>query len=160
MKSTGNRHYLIFSIVVILIGCSPSEHVNNNIQIEITKHHVNVWLNLMPSMSPGTFHLTGDITLNNDSQIKLDSLSLMKIIVYADSEEVYIIKPVFKPKSKDENYSLSSGSNKEFIFKTEKGLKIKEKLIDYEMIDLKLELQSHMGKQSFVINNIKVERAY
>ena len=160
MKANGNRHYLILSIVVFLIGCSSSDHVKNNIQIEITKHHVDAWLNLMPGMSPGTFHLTGEITLRNDSQIKLDNLSMTRIIVYADGEEVYTIRPVFKPRLKEEDYSLLSGSNKEFIFETEKGLKIKEKLINYKMIDLKLEFQTQMGEQSFVIKDIKVERAY
>ena len=160
MKSYRNIYSLTFATVIFLIGCSSSEKMNSDIQIRMTKHQVDAWLNMMPGTSPGTFHLAGEITFENNGTVELDSLTLTKVIVFADSEEVYAFKPVFKTKITGEDLSLSPGLNKEFTFGTEKGLKINEKLINNKMIDLKLELETKQGMQNFRINNVKVERAY
>lgn len=154
------KYFLVFLAIVFLLGCSSAGILNGDLQIEMKKNHVDSWLNLMPGTSPGTFHITGEFTLKNNSTAGLDSINLTKITAYADSQEVYTFKPEFHSKSGEAYYSLQPGVAKEFSFGTKQGLKVNDMLMKYKRINIKLELSTNLGKQYFKINNIKVERAY
>jgi len=154
------KYFPALLIAYILFACSSSAELSNELQIEMTDSHIDAWLNLMPGISPGTFHFTGEITLQNNSIVGLDSLNMTKAIVYCDSVEVYTFKPYFKTKSNDEDYSLIPRSSKTFTIGTGKGLKIEEIMIKYKSISLRLYLKTNLSEHHFEINNIKVQRAY
>lgn len=149
-----------FLVILFFIGCSSAENLNSDSQIEMTEHNVDSWLNLMPGISPDTFHLKGNFTLKNNGTSEVDSIDLTKITAYADSHEIYTFKPEFKSESSEAKYSLQPGASKGFSFGTGQGLKVNDMLMKYKRIDIKLELITSHGKQYFEIFNIKVVRAY
>jgi hypothetical protein len=154
------KYFSVFLAILFLLGCSSAENLSGDLQIEMTKYYIDSWLNLMPGTSPGTFHLTGDFTLKNNGTVEVDSVNLIKITTYADSQEVYTFKPVFRLKSGEVNYSLQPGDAKEFTFGTGQGLRINDLLMKYKRIDIKLELNTNRGEHYYKINNIEVVRAY
>ena len=143
-----------------MVACSSSENLNGYSPIELTSSHIDAWLNMMPGTSPGTFHIIGEIALQNNSETELDSMEMSNITVYCDSEVVYTFKPKFESEPGDNDPFFKPGTNKIFRIRTGKGLNINETIIRYKKINLKLNFITNLGEQFFEIKNIKVERAY
>ena len=58
--------------MLLTTSCASSEKAKAELLLEVKKIEINAWLNLMPGVSPGKFHLTGEVILQNqgDEEIK------------------------------------------------------------------------------------------
>ena len=114
----------------------------------------------MPGVSPGKFHLTGEVTLQNLSDEEFTNINLDNITVYSSEKVIYSFKPYFTHKLKGDNFSLKSGMNKVFAFGIEDGLKIDEKLDKNKFININLNFISDKGSYSYSVDSVKVEEAH
>ena len=149
-------------LLVILFGnsCASSEKANVEESLEVTKIEIDAWLNLMPGVSPGKFHLTGDVFLQNISDEEIKNINLDNITVYSSEEVIYSFKPYFTPKIEGDNFSLKTGMEKVFTFGIEDGLKIDERLDKNNFININLNFISDKGSYSYSVDIVKVEEAY
>ena len=156
------RILLFLFITFILIECTPSEKVTEKLEISVIKSEINVWLNLMPGTSPGTFNVAGEINIENTGQADIENIKLINISVFTGDrdEEIYSIKPYFKPKNQVIDNSILAGSQKEFTFGTEQGLKILEVVEKNNHVDVQLDFSSDKKIVSYRINDVEVGRAY
>ena len=100
------RILIFLSISILLIECMSSEKVTGGLQMAIVNSKVNAWLNLMPGTSPGTFHLVGEITIENKSDGDIEDIKLDSVSIYSKTGEIYSIVPYFKPKLKGQDFSI------------------------------------------------------
>lgn len=126
----------------------------------IVNSKVNAWLNLMPGTSPGTFHLVGEITIENKSDGDIEDIKLDSVSIYSKTGEIYSIVPYFKPKLKGQDFSILKSAQKEFSFGTEKGLEITEFLKQNNPVDIQLIFSSGEKNFSYMFKNVEIERAY
>ena len=154
------RILIFLSISVLLIECMSSEKVTTRLQIAIVNSKVNAWLNLMPGTSPGTFHLVGEITIENKSDGDIEDIKLDSVSIYSGTGEIYSITPYFKTKLQGQDFSILKNAQKEFSFGTEKGLEMTEFLKQNNHVDIKLIFSSGEKNFSYLFKNIEIERAY
>ncbi len=156
--------FLSISIVLLAIlfstSCASSEKANVDLTLIVVKSEINAWLNLMPGVSPGKFHLTGEVTLQNLSEEEIKNINLDNITVYSSKEVIYSFKPFFTHKLVEDNFSLKTGMEKVFTFGIEDGLKINERLDKNKFININLNFISDTGSYSYSVDSIKVEEAY
>ena len=156
--------FLSISIVLLAIlfstSCASSEKANVDLTLIVVKSEINAWLNLMPGVSPGKFHLTGEVTLQNLSEEEIKNINLDNITVYSSEEVIYSFKPYFTHKLEGDNFSLKTGMVKVFRFGMEKGLKIDERLGKNKFININLNFISDKGSYSYSVDSVKVEEAY
>ena len=159
MRSIG-KYILFLPVIILAISCSASEQIDNKLSVDVVLTTVDAWFDLMPGTSPGKFHLTGEIKLTNSNSVDIENLNLKTITVYSNAEVIYIFKPYFSPKLKEDDYSLKIGSSKEFRFGTEAVIKIDPRLEENNVIDAKLNF--NYGKDNFMyeIKAIEIKRAY
>jgi len=143
-----------------LLYFSSSEKAKDELSLEVVKIKINAWLNLMPGVSPGMFHLTGEITLKNLSDKEIKNINLDNITVYSSKEVVYSFEPFFIHKMEDDNFNLKTGMNKVFTFGIEEGLKIDKRLEESKFINLNLNFVSDKGSYSYPVDSIEVVKAY
>ena len=154
------RILIFLSISILLIECMSSEKVTGGLQMAIVNSKVNAWLNLMPGTSPGTFHLVGEITIENKSDGDIEDIKLDSVSIYSGTGEIYSITPYFKTKLQGQDFSILKNAQKEFSFGTEKGLEITEFLKQNNHVDIKLIFSSGEKNFSYLFKNIEIERAY
>jgi len=104
-------------------------------------------------LSPGMFHLTGEITLKNFSDEEIENINLDNITVYSSKDIIYSFKPFFIHKMEDDNFNLKAGMNKVFTFGIEEGLKIDKR-------NASLRFVSDEGSYSYPVDSIEVVKAY
>ncbi len=104
--------------------------------------------------------LLGELKINNPGSEVIKELKLDKIKVYSDKEFVYSFYPFFKLKDLSETNSIESGSGKIYIFGVESGLKIDERLMTINLIDITMKFISGSEFFQLDLNNIVVEQAY
>jgi hypothetical protein len=151
----------IVMILLLLITCSAcSEKEKAELLLEVENIEINSWLDLMPGVSPGKFHLTGEVTLKNLGDKDVNDISLNNITVYSSEENIYTFKPYFKNKSEEDNFNLKKGMTKVFRFGLEEGLKIDGRISTYKMINIKLKFVSGKGSYYYLVNNVEVEEAH
>ena len=151
---------IVLIVMLLITSCSCSEKTNDELLLEVVKVDINAWLNLMPGVSPGKFHLTGEVTLHNQSDEEINDLGLNNIIVYSSGEVIYSFKPYFTNKMKEDNFNLKTGTTKVFRFGMAEGLKIDERLANHRIVNIKLNFVSDKGSNSYSVDNIEVEEAY
>ena len=54
---------IILIVMLLVTSCASSEKPKAELLLKVVKIEINAWLNLMPGVSPGRFHLTGEVTL-------------------------------------------------------------------------------------------------
>ena len=91
-------------------------------------------------VSPGKFHLTGEVSLQNNSDEEIKNINLDNITVYSSGEIIYSFKPYFTHRKRGDNFSLKTGMVKVFRFGMEEGLKIDERLDNNKFININLNL--------------------
>ncbi len=151
---------IILLVILLITSCASSEKANVELSLEVAKSEINAWLNLMPGVSPGKFHLTGEVTLQNLSDEEIKNISLDIITVYSSEEVIYSLKPYFTHKLEGDNFSLKTGMEKVFTFGIEDGLKIDERLGKNKFININLNFISDKGSYSYSTDSVKVEEAY
>ena len=100
------------------------------------------------------------MTIKNFGTCKVDSLSLTRISVIQKNIEIYSIVPAFKSKAEGENQEVEKGAEKEFIFYTQAGQKIKKELNTDLPISLIFLLTDSNSVFTHELENIKVEKVY
>lgn len=152
------RIYPLTVALFILFGC---EHLLGNDTLKLSVQHVKVesWLNLMPG-GAGSFNFAGEMSIKNSGTCKIDCLSLTRISVLQKNIKIYSIVPAFKSKTEGENHELEKGAEKEFIFYTQPGEKIKNELNTDLPIKLILVWTDSNSIFTYEIENIKVEKVY
>jgi len=150
---------IILLVILLITSCASSEKANVEL-LEVAKSEINAWLNLMPGVSPGKFHLTGEVTLQNLSDEEIKNISLDIITVYSSEEVIYSFKPYFAPRKRGDNFSLKTGMVKVFRFGMEEGLKIDERLSKNKIININLNFISDKGSYSYSVDSVKVEEAH
>ena len=158
VKFSSNSIVLI--VMLLITSCSCSEKTNDELLLEVVKVDINAWLNLIPGVSPGKFHLTGEVTLQNQSDNEINDISLNNITVYSSQEVIYSFKPYFTHKMKEDNLNLKTGMTKVFKFGMAEGLKIDERITKNKIINIKFNFVSDKGSYSYSIDNVEVEEAY
>ena len=151
---------IILLLILFITSCAPSEKANVKVSLEVVKIEINAWLNLMPGVSPGKFHLTGEVTLQNISDEEIINISLDNITVYSSGEVIYSFKPYFTHKTEGDNFNLKTGMEKVFAFGIEEGLKIDARLDKNKIINIKLNFVSDKGSYSYLVDSVEVEEAY
>ncbi len=151
---------IILFVILLISSCSSSEKAKEEMSLEVVKYKINAWLNLMPGVSPGMFHLTGEITLKNLSDEEINNISLDNITVYSSKEIIYSFKPFFIHKMEEDNFNLKTGMDKVFTFGIEEGLKIDDRLDKNKFINLNLNFVSDNGSYSYPVDSIEVVKAY
>jgi len=114
----------------------------------------------MPGVSPGKFHLTGKVTLQNLGDENINDISLNKITVYSSEEVIYTFKPFFKNNLEEDNFNLKKGMTKIFRFGLAEGLKIDDRIITNKLINIKLNFVSDIGSYSYLVNNVELTEAF
>lgn len=158
-KFLSNSIVLIILFLISNCACSQKKE-KAELLLEVVKIEINTWLNLMPGVSPGKFHLTGEVTLKNLGDNDINDISLNKIIVYSSEDFIYTFKPYFKNNLEEDNFNLQKGMPKVFSFGLKEGLKIDERISTSKLINIKLNFVSGKGSYSYLVNNVEVEEAY
>jgi len=151
---------IVLLVTLFITSCTTSEKANVEEYLEVVKSEINAWLNLMPGVSPGKFHLTGDVSLQNISDEEINNIKLDNITVYSSEEVIYSFRPYFTHRKRRDNFSLNTGMFKVFRFGMEEGLKIDERLDKNKFINIKLNFISDKGSYAYSVDNVKVEEAY
>ncbi len=151
---------IVLIVTLFITSCASSEKANVELSLEVATSEINAWLNLMPGVSPGKFHLTGDVSLQNNSDEEIKNINLDNITVYSSGDVIYSFKPYFTHKIEGDNFSLKTGMEKVFTFGIEDGLKIDERLGKNKFININLNFISNKGSYSYSVDSIKVEEAY
>jgi len=151
---------IILLVILFITSCVSSEKAKVRVSLEVVKSEINAWLNLMPGVSPGKFHLTGDVSLQNLSDEEIKSISLDNITVYSSEEVIYSFKPYFTPRKRGGNFILKTGMVKVFRFGMEEGLKIDERLGKNKFININFNFISDKGSYPYSIDSVKVREVY
>jgi hypothetical protein len=151
---------IVLLVILLIISCASSEKANVELSLEVVRSEINAWLNLMPGVSPGKFHLTGNVSLQNKSDEEIKNINLDNITIYSSGEVIYYFKPYFAPRKRGDNFSLKTGMEKEYTFGIEDGLKIDERLDKNKFLNINLNFISDKGSYSYAIDSVKVEEAY
>jgi len=151
---------IILLLILLITSCASSEKAKVEESLQVVRSEINAWLNLMPGVSPGKFHLTGEVTLQNQSDEEINDISLTNITVYSSEKVFYSFKPYFAHKMKEGNFNLKTGMTKVFKFGMAEGLKIDERITKNKIINIKFNFVSDKGSYSYSIDNVEVEEAY
>jgi len=159
MKSFYQTIMLIF--IVMLLGTNCASHQRNDgLALSVKEIKIEAWLNLMPG-GPGSFHLSGEIKLANDESCDIKNLSLTKISILQNDNQLYSIIPIFSPKVEDGNTHVLADAERDFLFNTPSGIPIKKELDVYTPIKVILMFkESNDETFSNKIENIKIQRVY
>jgi len=147
-------------VILLISSCAYSGKAKVELSLQVVKCEINAWLNLMPGVSPGKFHLTGEVSLQNIADEEVKNINLDNIIVYSSEEVIYSFKPYFKHKMEGDNYNLKKGMDKVYAFGIEKGLKIDGRLDKNKFINIKLNFVADKGSYSYSVDSVEVEEAY
>ena len=146
-------------VTFIFIACSSTKTGEETLQLDIEVSDLHTWLNLMPG-SPGKFHLLGELKITNPGSDVIEELKLDKIIIYSNKELVYSFYPFFNLKDLSEVNSIEPGGSKEYTFRVESGLKVDERLMTNNLIDIKMKFISGTEYYQLNLNDIIVEQAF
>lgn len=145
---------LFFSI----INCTGLKEVHNtNFEIKILE--INSWLNLMPG-GPGSFHLSGEFAIHSEPGNMIMDLNLNEILVYANQELLYKIKPLIQYSRTEPDYSLNNQKIEVYQFYTESGLEIREVLMGENKINVELTFTVDDDEVIKKLNDVELTRAY
>ena len=147
-------------VILLISSCAYSEKAKVELSLQVVKGEINAWLNLMPGVSPGKFHLTGEVSLRNISDEKIKKINLDNITVYSSEEVIYSFKPYFTNKIEGDNFNLKKGMDKVFVFGIEEGLKIDGRLDKNKFINVKLNFLADKGSYSYSVDSVEVGKAY
>ncbi|GBD88796.1 hypothetical protein BMS3Abin03_02738 [bacterium BMS3Abin03] len=145
--------------MILFIACSSSRSNSVDTSIEIKSHSVNCWLNLMPG-SHGKFFMNGELEIINTGKNDIKRIDLSSITIYSNKEVVYNFNPITETKFLNDDLSLDAGEEKFFRFSTDGGLKLDERLMGNNIIDMKIEIMFDTNKIIYEIDSVTVERAY
>ena len=154
------RSSIVLLAILFITSCASSEKGNVEEYLEVVKSEINAWLNLMPGVSPGKFHLTGEVSMQNNSNEEIKNINLDNVTVYSSEEFIYSFKPYFTHRKRGDNFSLKTGMVKVFRFGMEEGLKINERLDNKKFININLNFISDKGSYSYSVDSVKLEEAY
>jgi len=147
-------------VILLISSCAYSEKAKVELSLQVVKGEINAWLNLMPGVSPGKFHLTGEVSLRNISDEEIKKINLDNITVYSSEEVIYSFKPYFTNKIEGDNFNLKKGMDKVFAFGIEEGLKIDGRLDKNKFINVKLNFLADKGSYSYSVDSVEVGKAY
>lgn len=149
----------ILSILIFsAINCTGLKKVcSTGFEIEILE--INAWLNLMPG-GPGSFHLSGEFEIRSESENSIIDMNLNEILVYANDELIYRIKPVFQYSRTEPDNSMSEQKIEVYQFYTDIGLEIREVLMQQNIINAELNFVVNDKDVIKKLNNIELIRAY
>ena len=153
-------NFIVLIILFLISNCACSQKEKTDLSLDIVNIEINTWLNLMPGVSPGKFHLTGEAALQNLGDEDINSISLDKITVYSSEEVIYTFKPFFNNNLEEDNYNLKKGMTELFSFGLKEGLKIDERIGNNKLIDIKLHFVSGKGSYTYLVKNVEVQEAY
>jgi hypothetical protein len=151
---------IILIVMLLITSCASSEKAKAYLLLEVKKIEINSWLNLMPGVSPGKFHLTGEVILQNQSDEEIKNISLNNITVYSSKEIIYSFKPYFTHNVEEENFNLKTGMDRIFEFGMIEGLKIDKRLDKNKIININLNFISDKDSHSCSVDSVEVEEAY
>jgi len=147
-------------VILLISSCAYLEKAKVELSLQVVKGEINAWLNLMPGVSPGKFHLTGEVSLRNISDEEIKKINLDNITVYSSEEVIYSFKPYFTNKIEGDNFNLKKGMDKVFVFGIEEGLKIDGRLDKNKFINVKLNFLADKGSYSYSVESVEVGKAY
>ncbi len=158
---------VVFILLLLIAGCSSDETIKKgekefdtdelfSADLNVKFNEVFSWINMMPGpKAEPRFNITGEIELYESDKYNLESIKLAIINIYQNDELIYSIKPEVRV---DDN--LSTDKMKFLIFSTIKGMLIENSLDTETVIDAKFIFGQDDDKYSYLIKNIKIDKAY
>lgn len=147
----------LLAFMILSAGCAGKLPDNNKLNIDVDSIKVVVWINMMPGSRP-SFHLSGELKIQNLGSQVLDGITIQQCIISRDTTEVLKFKPVFSKKNQGGNnlnpgetgsFSLASPDNVDFT-----------KLNNLNSANILFELSSGGKYFEFKIDNVKIDRVY
>jgi len=146
-------------VTFLFMACVSTKTGEETLQLDIEVSDFHSWLNLMPGSS-GKFHLLGELKIKNTGIKVIEDLKLDKIKVYSNKELVYSFYPFFKLKDLSSLNTIAPGESNEYTFGVESGLKVDERLMANNLIDITMKFISGSEFYLLNLNDITVEQAY
>ena len=157
--NTISKLNLLYFIVFIFPGCCAEKLPDNNklnLIINVVKSYA--WINLMPG-ARHSFHLSGEIKIQNNSDEPITNLKLWQITVYDDSIEVLKFKPLFSNLKDKSVTGFIPKDLKDFSIAAPDKINI-DKFRNLKVINLLLKFSSDDKTFDYKIDNVEIERVY
>ena len=145
-------------LILILIGCSGSQSVSNELKLEITSHEINSWVNLMPGSKP-SFFISGSINIRNNEDSYIDSIHLQKCEVLQEGNKLYELHPDLRNSVWNMD-PMKPGTDRLFTLYLQTGTPIKKELNLDKPVSISLYLSALNKVTYYKIDSIYVMKTY
>ena len=156
IKLLNNIIYSAF--LFILFNCSSSQNqIKPDLNFNLGK--INVWVDFMPG-SIHSFHITGELNVNNSDTSAISNLNLDSLYVYQDGKILYNLEADFSEIKNPNETDLKSFDSGNYSFETKNELKLIKELDLLKTINIELILHSGSKKYFIKSEEIKIEKVY
>jgi hypothetical protein len=138
-------------------GCSGSQSGNNELSLKIDNGKAEAWINVMPG-SMQTFFVTGSINIENYGDSTVNSIKIMKCLVYQNKLIKYNIIPDLKD-SLGSELSVGPRQLKKGLF-TSKGVELKNEFNTDKPVDLMIYFESSKMIKQVLIPGVIITKAH
>jgi len=130
------------------------EIITEGLSLKFKKNYS--WINLMPGpKAKPTFHIAGEMELYDATDYKLETANLTQLVIIQNYKIIYTIEPIVR---EDEN--LSTENMRYLIFSSPQKIYLDDKLDSEKTIDVNFVFECDSGMFSYLVKNIKIDKAY
>ena len=150
---------LLFKVLplFLLLGCSASQTVSNDIKMEIKTRKMESWVNLMPG-SKQSFFISGELIIESKESAFLDSVHLLKCEISQQSKLLYELHPDFQ--IVNINMDLVNADGRLVFINLSSGVPIKKELNLEKSISMEIYLTAINKVYHHRIDSVNVAKAY
>ncbi len=112
---------------------------------------------------PGSGHkffVAGKYSIRNNSDSTLKKVELKQIIIYQDKNLIYSFTPFVNDLTMSESTAFTPRQSRDFMFGTDPGLKLNNKLNSEKNVSAKFTFISGDKILELISDNIKIEKVY
>jgi len=153
------KHLIVLFCLLALAfaGCSGSQSGENELSLRVDDSQANAWINLMPGRMQ-TFFVTGSISIKNYGDSAVNSIKIMKCLVYQGKEIIYDLIPDLKD-SLGSLLSVEPGHLIKGSFSS-KGVELKNGFNTDKPVDLMIYLVSSNVTKKIMIPGVNITKVY
>jgi hypothetical protein len=148
----------LFPLLFILTGCSGSQSGANELKLEIIIQQINSWVNLMPGSKP-SFYISGLIKIKNNENALIDSVKLLKCMVFQDGKMLYELHPDLRSSASHMD-PMNPGNDRIFTLYFPTGTPIKKELNLEKPVSIGFYLSALSKTKEYKIDSIHVMKIY
>lgn len=160
------KHILVIMLIFIFASCTSDEVSKKDEadyevdmftpELKVDFKEVYSWINLMPGPdAQARFNITGEFEIFQSTDYDFSRMDLTLIKIFQDKELIYSIKPEIRIDDK-----RSTTESKFIIFGTIKGMFPDQKLDTERVIDAQFIFEEDDELYSYLIKNVKIDKAY